>query len=218
MQEFVKSTVDGIDGIVPVPIGTIVSYLPGYFGTNANGSYVAVSLVLPDGWKICDGSLCLDSASLIFSSTGRYLPKLTDSRFIMGSTVIGSGITGGNTNNTYTILDANLPIHAHTMPHTHTFYSGALSTSGNLSHSHQRLVYWVASGGFVPGAVYAGYQLPDYPSGGAIPSMVHYHALTSPINSTYSGNSGDGDAAVLKSDPFSILPKYLLATYIMRIK
>ncbi len=87
-----KTKADGI------PEGIIVAQIPGYFGNGSNGSYTAVSIPLKSKWKRCDGSVLNDPLSVIFNGAGRYLPNLTDDRFLMGDTfaTIG-GIGGSNT-------------------------------------------------------------------------------------------------------------------------
>ena len=110
------------------PEGSIVAWAGGYFTDGSNGGYTYVlgsansvaganSYLNSYHWYVCDGSELNDSGSTIFNGSGRYLPNLTDDRFLMGDTAAGS--TGG----------------ANTMAHTHDFdissfdsatYSGAM--------------------------------------------------------------------------------------------
>ncbi len=192
-----------------VPVGSIVARIPGYFSNGNNGSYTAVALSLPSNWKICDGSLCNDSDSPIFNGAGRYLPNLTDSRFIMGSTLAAAGQIGGNAGNQVTLSEANLPAHAHTIAHTHTF-SG--TTSNNGSHSHTVQCYWSngIAGYYMP--TESGTANPSNPATSAAGDHTHtFSGATSNPSATDSGSVGSGTA-------FSILPKYLTAVYLMRIK
>jgi hypothetical protein len=220
MQGFVKVNVDNttIDGIIPVPIGTIVSYLPGYFGNNSNGSYTGVALTLPDGWVACNGTQYIDILSPIFSSTGRYLPKLDDSRFIQGNVTAVRGVAGGRTNNEYTLTVANLPQHSHTLDHTH-IWSGSAENCANLAHSHTMTWFTADSGGAqLPGVVYAGSSAGTTYTSSSATSLNHNHNITNTNgNSTYTGNSGNYPTNNT-TQPFSILPKYISVTYIMKVK
>jgi len=97
------------------PIGSIVSYSPGYFTNGSNGGFTrvgpatntvaGVNSYLPGNWRVCDGSALNDPDSPIWVGASRFLPNLTDSRFLMGSTAAGT--TGG----------------ANTVPHTHSVTS-----------------------------------------------------------------------------------------------
>jgi hypothetical protein len=192
------------------PIGTIAAYMPGYFTNGANAGFTAVALSIPENWKVCDGSLCNDPNSLIFNGAGRYLPNLTDSRFIMGSSIANAGQIGGNTNNEKILTEANLPPHVHTNVHTHTF-SG---TTGNDSPDHTHS--FTLSEGYAGGNAYpssrSNLQMPgSCATGGASVRHTHTYSGTTSGASASTGSVGSGTA-------FSILPKYLTAAYIMRIK
>jgi len=191
------------------PIGVITPFLSGYFTNNANGTYTAVAQTLPASWKVCDGSALNDAESLIFNGAGRYLPNLTDSRFIMGSTIALSGVIGGNANNQFSLAETNLPAHAHTIAHTHTF-SGT-SAGQSVDHTHTigtgANYYGTGSAQRSDTSAYA-----EYTSGVASVDHTHtYSGTTSASSSANSGSVGSGTA-------FSILPKYLTCAYIMKIK
>ena len=111
---------DGLNrGIVPV--GSIIPFSPGYFDGNANSNFqisgaagntvVEINNFLPDSWRVCDGTAPNDPESSIFNVADRFLPNLTDDRFLSGGTT--SGNTGGA--NMRSLLVDNLP------PHNHTF-------------------------------------------------------------------------------------------------
>jgi hypothetical protein len=120
-----------------IPAGVITAWNPGYYANGANGGYTfalgsantvaaANAYLNPLGYYVCDGAALNDSLSPIFSGAGRYLPNLTDSRFLMGSTTVGA-IGGSST------MD-----HTHTGPsHTHT---GPSHTHSGPSHTHSTLV------------------------------------------------------------------------------
>lgn len=80
-----------------LPIGAIIA-VGGYFTAAANGGTYSEALILPlPSWlKHCDGTIVNDSDSVLF---GKYVPDLSDDRFIMGagSTAAGTKSTLGNT-------------------------------------------------------------------------------------------------------------------------
>ena len=203
------------------PIGTIVAYMPGYFTNGANAGFTAVALSIPENWKVCDGSLCNDPNSLIFNGAGRYLPNLTDSRFIMGSTVVLAGLLGGNVNNQVNLSEANLPAHTHTMNHTHTFSGTTSNDSPDHTHNqgggdtYSHLAQFgeysrAATGSAGSGGAYS--RALGYITSGASARHTHtYSGTTSAASAANTGSIGSGTA-------FSILPKYLTAAYIIRIK
>jgi len=89
----------------PFPVGSILPWCPGYFGNGSNDSFTNVlgntvananSYLNPFGWWVCDGSVPSEASSDIWDQAGRYLPELTDDRFIMGDTVVG-GLGGSST-------------------------------------------------------------------------------------------------------------------------
>jgi len=86
-------------------IGSIIAWAGGYFTNGANGGFTSVlgntiaaanAYLNPKGWYVCDGAELNLPDSPIFDGAGRYLPNLTDDRFLMGSTVAG-GIGGSST-------------------------------------------------------------------------------------------------------------------------
>lgn len=129
-----------------VPLGAIMAYLPGYFTNGTNGGYVSVlptdlntldAAIFEQGWLICRGILFQDAACPYFTGAGRYLPNLTDSRFICGSTsggvVGGANSVAGHTHSVdiaafnsvtdgptatggHALLTTEIPPHTHTVP------------------------------------------------------------------------------------------------------
>jgi len=125
----VKDAQNGLEFIAGgpgIPIGAIIPYLGGYFTNGSNGGFTMVmaaansvaavnALLNPDGLYVCDGAALNHASSPIWNAAGRYLPNLTDDRFIMGDTV--GGVVGGN----------------NAMAHTHT---GGSHTHAGCSHYH----------------------------------------------------------------------------------
>lgn len=98
-----------------IPVGSIIAWTGGYFTAGNNGGeYIDVlgntvvnanSYLESKGYKICDGSAVNDLRSPVFNGTNRFLPNLTDNRFLQGSIV--GGLSGGQ--NSYQIATTNLP-------------------------------------------------------------------------------------------------------------
>lgn len=122
-----------------VPVGSIIAWLGGYFADGSNGTYTKVlgtantvaavnTLFNTTGWYVCDGAALNDAASSIWTGAGRYLPNLTDDRFIMGDTTCG-GIGGASAMAHTHSVTSNVAVANHSA-HT-TLVMNALGT-----HSH----------------------------------------------------------------------------------
>jgi len=205
------------------PVGSIVAYVPGYFtdGSNAGFTYQMVSantvaavnaLLNSSGWYVCDGAALNDADSGIFNGVGRYLPNLTDDRFLMGDTVAG-GIGGANSNDishvhstgNFTLTTSHIPSHSHTVTvnsggaHTHTFSSvtGDANPEGDIRPLRERALspvsFSVSSSG--------------------------NHTHTASAGNTGSGNAHNhGNTGSSGSTSLENRPKYLSCFYIMRVK
>ena len=108
-----------------IPEGVIVAQIPGYFGNGSNGSYVAVSIPLISKWKECNGAALNDPLSIIFNGAGRYLPNLTDDRFLMGNTVVGE--IGGSSTVDHTHNQGSLVAHITLIEGNDSIYSKEVS-------------------------------------------------------------------------------------------
>jgi len=130
------------------PIGSILSWIPGYFIDGNNSTYNNVLSISntasganiylnPLGWYVCDGSAVNDSSSPIFNGIGKYLPNLTDNRFLEGMNV--GGVVGG-TNTAIHTHNATPDISVVTQPavtipgHYHGITN--LSMGGDSSHHY----------------------------------------------------------------------------------
>ena len=161
-----------------LPIGSIIAWSGGYFTAGDNGgTYTSVlgntvananAYLESKGYKVCDGNAVNDSKSPIFNGVNRYLPNLTNNRFLQGSTIAGSVAT----QNSFQINVTNLPpftissenkenvssTSVATNNHTHSLFSGpsglqqSYSRAVNSSSNYIRNQYintdqWVASRG-----------------------------------------------------------------------
>jgi len=204
------------------PVGSIVAYVPGYFTNGSNDGFThqmvsentvaAVNALLnSSGWYVCDGSALNDADSGIFNGVGRYLPNLTDDRFLMGDTVAG-GIGGANSNDishthttgNFTLTTSHIPSHSHTVTvnsggaHTHTIPT--FTFTGSV---YQNRVYEIGGGDS---------QTTTTGSGGS-------HTHTASCSSVGSGNAHNhGNTGSAGSSSLENRPNYLSCFYIMRVK
>lgn len=122
-----------------IPVGSIMAWLPGYFANSSNGFYTEISITLPAWWKKCDGTAPNDPESPVWNSPSRYLPNLTDNRFLMGSTLANKGSIGGQ--NSFIISTSNLPPHTHTY-HASVAYDGDAPASTYLYANIDEHIYF----------------------------------------------------------------------------
>lgn len=197
------------------PVGMITAWNPGYFTDGVNGGFVAVlsandvssanSYLNPKGWYVCDGALLDLPNSPIFNGANRYLPNLTDARFLMGSAGAGGG---GGTNTTAG--------HVHTLPgHSHAHH---LAIVAEGSHVHG--MHGSTAGGGVP------YRKPltsagdnydtSYPIiiGHMDASGSHIHGITGWVGG---GINADTDYSSSANTASENRPLYLSTFYIMKV-
>ena len=117
-----------------IPVGTISPWMGGYFSGASNSGFTDVlgntvalanARLNPSNWYVCDGTALNMAGSPIFNGAGRYLPNLTDNRFIQGGLTCG-GIGGSST-----------MAHTHTGPsHSHTTAAFTLGLTQMPNHDH----------------------------------------------------------------------------------
>lgn len=131
------------------PVGSIMAWQGGYFTSGSNGGFTNVlgntvalanAYLNPYGYHVCDGAQVNDPDSPIFSAAGRYLPNLSDSRFLMGSTAAGA--IGGENSNSHThsvtsnVSVGNITLTAGQIPQLSTSYTPAgTNAAGTCSGS-----------------------------------------------------------------------------------
>jgi len=107
------------------PPGTITAWVGGYFKDGVNGNFTNVlgntvleanTYLNPFAYYVCNGALLNDKDSPIWNKSNRYLPNLTDERFLAGSTA--AGVLGGDNSMTHTHgvtsnVTATAPAHYH---------------------------------------------------------------------------------------------------------
>lgn len=137
--------------VTGIPVGAIFPFIGGYFGDGSNGTFTSVlgndattvnTLLNPEGFYVCNGAALNLIGSPIFNGASRYLPNLTDDRFLMGDTA--AGVTGGVNTDSHQHYG---PAHTHNMgDHTHSVdppstgtSSTGLSANYNGSHTHTYL-------------------------------------------------------------------------------
>jgi hypothetical protein len=201
------------------PVGSIIAYSPGYFtnGSNAGFTYQMVSantvaavntLLNPKGYYVCNGAALNDSASGIFNGANRYLPNLTDDRFLMGDTAAG-GIGGANSydlSHTHTTGDFSLET-THMPSHNHT-----ITINSGGSHTHEFACSTGGSGSYYPGLAQASSTSNQTTASGGSHSHTASASNTGSGTAHNHGTSGSGGSATQE-----IRPSYLTVFYIMRV-
>ena len=183
-------------------VGIVKFWSPVYFGDGSNGSPLHALIATNDvggantylssnypGWVVADGSVPNDGSSPIWNAVDRYLPNLTDSRFLMGGTTAGS--SGGDNDGHYhsnTLVGTALTAGEHT-------HTGNVGTSGR-SYEHGQF------NSRIPGEYWD-------PETGSAGDHSHTVSITGDIGDT---GGVDGDAIG------SNIPKYLSGFYIIKIK
>lgn len=206
-----------------IPPGVIFPWVPGYFTDGSNGGYTyklgtANSVAAGNVWlaanqpnfRICDGSnIGVVSGSLIFDSAGAYLPNLTDSRFLMGSTAAGA--SGGS----------NTMAHTHTHTHSapaHYHGPGTLAGSTASSGDHTHLFGTTSGGGSGSGAT--ANTIASY-SGAMTTAGAHTHTVSVSGSVGATGSGINGDSAMTTGSDSSAAsntenrPLYLSCFYIV---
>jgi hypothetical protein len=179
------------------PVGTIVAWIHGYFGDGNNGSFTSVSMAPPDNWKLCDGSELNDAESPIFNGEGRYLPNLTDDRFLMGDIAANMGAVGGD--------NASMA-HTHTYPN-HKHQVGHVDPAGG----GQKSFYMYDSEGSNFWIYGDQATTPDGQTGAAVRFSI--------AKTFYSKTDGGGNCSgVVESLTDKNIPKYIACKYLMRVK
>lgn len=211
---------DGSEFLAMVPVGSIIPFIPGYFTGAANAGYTfqlgsantvaAINTLLNAyGWYVCDGAVLNLATSPIFNGSGRYLPNLTDDRFLMGDTVAG-GVGGANTNDlSHTHATGNFTLTSSHMPaHTHTF-----TTDAGGSHAHT--VPNAASGETPMRGLEAGYYSASTTNTGIGGSHTHEGTTNSRGSGASHNHGATGSGG---SETQENKPAYLSCLYIMRVQ
>lgn len=214
-----------------IPVGSIVAIARGYFTNTANAGFTPVGYTgnnttefktwLADNhpnFELCDGSALNDPESPIWNDANRYLPKLTDDRFISGSTSAGS--SGGTSN--IQLSNTQLPSHNHNIneasstseAHRHNM------NSGGDHHTHRfkqnatasNIFWYIASWGH---ANVITHNNPDMGSS-QNNNLSHNHSAVGGGKHGHNNTGGLGSAGGNSS--FSNTPVYLNAYYIVRTK
>lgn len=203
---------NGSEFLVMVPVGTIIPVVPGYFTSGANDGYtfqlgtantVAAlnALYNPYGFYVCNGAALNLATSPIFNGASRYLPNLTDDRFLMGDTAAGAAggsSTHVHTTGDFTLTTSHIPSHSHTV----TVNSGG-------AHAHT-IPAFTFTGSNYPNRVYS------LDSGDAVTRSTFTdgsHSHTASAGNTGSGNAHNHG----NTGSTNHLPTYLSCVYLMRV-
>lgn len=192
-----------VPGNSAVPIGSIIPFVAGYFTSSPNGGFQPVwtntpaginAVVGASGWRVCNGEALNLPGSPIYGGAGRYLPNLTDGRFLMGW--YSTGIPGGT----------NSAEHTHTLTAA-SFTSGGTSlTEANLpAHTHTTTT-WALAAGYQTGGIHYAARTESAGATGSVGSGTpHTHQITLPAITV--GNISQSDNR----------PLYLTCFYIQKV-
>lgn len=229
-----------------VPVGSIIAFSGGYFtASNNGGTYTDVlgntiptvnAFVSPNGFIVCDGTAPNDPLSPIFNAPGRFLPNLTDDRFLQGSTTAGSvslnqntatvqftsaniSTTGGAATFNKTVMNTNQTAHSHTEG---SFVAGIRANiSGTGLYMRQDATTTWASEIFAPmAATWASttlnYNVGIPVFGSTDTASVSWASNT--VTTTFTNPSFNSTALNTSVQSIDNRPTYLSILYIMRIK
>ena len=213
------------------PIGSIIAWHPRLFSGAANsGIGTSDRIQLPANWCLCDGrdlsANPLTKDSPLIDAGFKRVPDITDNRFLMGglsTSFLGDNYVYGGTNhagppatndnngdNSITISTVSLP------PHTHGVgsysLSGTVTTNTTGSHSHRYTAPFDSQNADSGGTGLTGLGRDEYAS--TVPAGSHSHTLDTSLASIV-GSSADGS---FSNTAVSVIPKYLLTKFIMRVK
>jgi len=237
------------NGATGILIGTIFAWQGGYYTDGVNGGYTDVlaggntvadanSYANKFGCHVCNGAALNDPDSPIFNGSGRYLPNLTDDRFLMGATAAGgvggsstmshthgvtSNVTVGNHStlslSNHTTLAATIPNHKHqvadaTTLDIHFYDSTGANTASVLSSTR-------AAGGLGSTVVSSGsiqnlYSKTDG-GGGAVSfsQNITAHSFSQNITAHSVTNNAVTSGAASNTEN---RPKYLSVFFMIKVK
>lgn len=205
-----SGTVTQIGGAITaglLPIGAVVATF-----ANLTGAYVCAATTVADayGYVKCNGQTLSDGTSPM---NGAVIPNINNSIFLMGSTTAGS--SGGASS--VTLSTANVPSHTHTYSGTASASSISGSTSVvDIQHYHQFAIGSSTTGFSAGGSGYSynsGSQNTSLSGAGA---LNHSHSISgTAAGQSYSGTTDTGSGS---GTSFSIVPTYISAVFVMRVK
>jgi hypothetical protein len=217
---------------VAVPAGTITAWMGGYFTNGSNAGYTSVlgsswetinAYCNPKGWYVCNGAeLNLGDGSPIFSAAGRYLPNITDDRFLMGDSAAGN--IGGNNSVTHAHTQtehSHTMAHTHTIAHTHNTSAFTLLIADMPAHTHPYNTFDTGAG------TVTGDGNAENPIAGTTTSTGggtdHNHGATAGSNTASSGGvstASTADSAAVNTGTSAALenrPVFLSCFFIMKV-
>jgi hypothetical protein len=207
-----------------VPLGGVIPVLSTFTASNnGGGSPSSINALIPasgeitdDGFQLCDGSEITATVNGISSPfAGRFVPNITDDRFIQGSlssTSLLSSDTGvNNGNNTVTLSTNELPGHNHGV----SIDGSSSSIPGGQVMSELGMFL-----GDVTGSLPSGWE---YPGNGTdntvIPAAPDQTTvlMRRPAITVSSHSHSVSQSSVGGSLPFDIRPRFISGKYLMRV-
>jgi hypothetical protein len=116
----------------PVPYGAIIAVGGAFAGT---GNTSPVTTILPSShYALCNGTTLI-TAPAHTSFTSKYVPDLTNNRFLSGYSSFGGN--GGSNTHTHTMSHTHtIASHRHEMSHSHAFAHTHTIAASELKHDH----------------------------------------------------------------------------------
>lgn len=206
-----------------VPIGTIVAWQGGYFTDGSNNGFTMVvaagdtvaqvnTALNASGWYVCNGAAVNHASSTIWVGAGRYLPDITDNRFIQGDNTAdakGGDNTPSHTHGIGSYVAANESAHTHSV-------STSSETSGNQSVTHTH------TGPSHTHVYFSGTTANTTAAGGTgatgNASVTHTHSYSKPTASSGAGSAHTHTlSGTSASTSVGNRPLYISAYYIVRV-
>ena len=221
-----------------VPVGSVIPIVGVYQSTSNGGTFTSASLpssgiITDDGFQRCDGAI-VNNPSSVFN--GKYVPNITDNRFIQGSTSAGSissdtGVNNGD--NTVTLTTNEMPSHQHgtnvsnaNLSHTHTYHHGHSGSSNFTGDHFHAYTPYGQSVSFNNNGTNQNFLLsPSSQGDGAVTYTDtrggHSHSISAdtiyPDTGSSLGNHNHSISSEGNGTSFDIRPKYINAVYLIRV-
>jgi hypothetical protein len=198
-----------------IPVGTVSMFIGGYYTDANNGGFVGVTttpaafnaLYNSIGLYAANGAALNHPLSPYWNATGRYLPKIDDDRFFMGSSSCGA-VGGSNTDtHVHNVDHTHANAHTHFIDHAHTTGDFALTEAHNGPHVHGGIptdTTYYYGGNFLTVAKGTGGNTAS--SGSGVP---HNHGGTGLSNRPTSegASANSGEASITNSGVTSVSDK-----------
>jgi hypothetical protein len=199
-----------------IPVGTVSMFIGGYYTDADNGGFVGVTttaaafnaLYNDIGLYAANGAALNHPLSPYWNAANRYLPKIDDDRFFMGSNSCGA-VGGSNTDtHVHDVAHTHANIHTHYIDHVHSTGNFALTEAHNGPHQHT-YVMKTTVGGSSAGGDAQSIGLGNYATSVSGSGVPHNHGNTGTSTAPTSGgaSANSGAASITNSGVTSVSDK-----------